>query len=95
MLAIELSFAYIERMTRDELANRLHVERVIRRLSLREVAKRTGMGIGSLCEIERGKRNLSYDKAYILLRFYGLDFQVIKASDAPRSPAGLSPSIEG
>lgn len=81
MLVMAIFCAYVERMTRNELADRLRRERAGKRLSLREVAKLTGIGLGSLSEIERGKRNLSYDTARELLRFYGFDIQVINTSD--------------
>ena len=70
-------------MTRKELANLLLTERRKRHLTLRQVATSTGVSIGSLSQIERGNRNLTYETALALLQLYGLNLVVDKDGDPP------------
>jgi transcriptional regulator with XRE-family HTH domain len=87
VLASASFLAYVERMDRKQLAQCCRMARRVRRLSLREVAEKTGIGIGSLSEIERGKRNLSFDTAAKLLSFYGMELGARLKSSQPKKEA--------
>ncbi|OAI54814.1 hypothetical protein AYO44_03050 [Planctomycetaceae bacterium SCGC AG-212-F19] len=66
------------------LAPRLHALRQERRLTLRELSRRTGIAVSFLSALERGQNNVSVAKLKILLDALGTN---LGAFFSPESPA--------
>ncbi|MFF9314340.1 helix-turn-helix domain-containing protein [Streptomyces sp. NPDC004684] len=67
----------------DEVGRRLRELRTARGLSLSELARRSGVGKGTLSELESGTRNPTLDTLYALTTALNRPLSAVLADDAP------------
>ncbi|NEB79323.1 helix-turn-helix domain-containing protein [Streptomyces sp. SID14478] len=78
----------------DEVGRRLKLRRMERGLSLSELARRSGVGKGTLSELESGLRNPTLETLYALTTALGSPLSVV-LDDPPRGVAEQAGGVSG
>ncbi|MEV7612641.1 XRE family transcriptional regulator [Streptomyces sp. NPDC089799] len=77
------------------VGSRLRAQREARRISLSELARRSGVGKGTLSELESGRRNPTLETLYALTTALGVPLSGVLHAASPGHPDGSSAEVSG